>query len=119
MLQTSYSACNNDLTRYPVSFNKNFEGTPATNAGFDIYASPYTASSVSLGHDTLANDGWVRVTGLLPGSYVIKETTTPAGYGTMSDINNAIAANGDVTGLPTAPVDNDLTRYPVSLNKQL
>ena len=61
--------------------------------GFDIYASPYTASSVSLGHDTLANDGSVDFTGLLPGSYVIKETTTPAGYGTMSDINITIAAN--------------------------
>ena len=107
---------------YGISFDKNFEGTPPTNAEFDIYADDGTGNptGASLGHDSLGDDGTVNFTNLPPGNYVIVETFTPPGYTTMGYILITIAQDGSTSGLPESAVENNREeeeRYDISFGK--
>lgn len=59
--------------------------------------------------DTLAVDknGRLTIQGLLPGTYTLKEVTTPGGYQTMADATIKVDANGHVTvsGSPLVSAD--------------
>lgn len=56
--------------------------------------------------DTLAVDanGRLTIKGLLPGTYTLKEVTTPDGYQTMADAVIKVDANGHVTWVRGSPL---------------
>lgn len=56
--------------------------------------------------DTLAVDanGRLTIQGLLPGTYTLKEVTTPGGYQTMADATIKVDANGRVTWVSGSPL---------------
>lgn len=56
--------------------------------------------------DTLTVDknGRLTIQGLLPGTYTLKEVTTPGGYQTMADATVKVDANGRVTRVSDSPL---------------
>ena len=56
--------------------------------------------------DTLTGDknGRLTIQGLLPGTYTLKEVTTPGGYQTMADATIKVDANGHVTWVSGSPL---------------
>lgn len=56
--------------------------------------------------DTLTVDanGRLTIKGLLPGTYTLKEVTTPGGYQTMADATIKVDANGRVTWVSGSPL---------------
>ena len=56
--------------------------------------------------DTLTVDanGRLTIQGLLPGTYTLKEVTTPVGYQTMADATIKVDANGRVTRVSDSPL---------------
>lgn len=56
--------------------------------------------------DTLTVDknGLLTIRGLLPGTYTLKEVTTPGGYQTMADATIKVDANGRVTRVSDSPL---------------
>lgn len=56
--------------------------------------------------DTLTVDanGLLTIRGLLPGTYTLKEVTTPDGYQTMADATVKVDANGRVTRVSGSPL---------------
>lgn len=56
--------------------------------------------------DTLTVDknGRLTIQGLLPGTYTLKEVTTPGGYQTMADATIKVDANGHVTRVSGSPL---------------
>lgn len=56
--------------------------------------------------DTLTVDanGLLTIRGLLPGTYTLKEVTTPGGYQTMADATIKVDANGRVTRVSGSPL---------------
>ena len=56
--------------------------------------------------DTLTVDanGLLTIRGLLPGTYTLKEVTTPDGYQTMADATVKVDANGRVTRVSGSPM---------------
>lgn len=56
--------------------------------------------------DTLTVDanGRLTIQGLLPGTYTLKEVTTPVGYQTMADATIKVDANGRVTRVSGSPL---------------
>lgn len=56
--------------------------------------------------DTLTVDknGLLTIQGLLPGTYTLKEVTTPGGYQTMADATVKVDANGRVTRVSGSPL---------------
>lgn len=56
--------------------------------------------------NTLAVDanGRLTIKGLLPGTYTLKEVTTPVGYQTMADATVKVDANGHVTWVSGSPL---------------
>lgn len=56
--------------------------------------------------DTLTVDknGRLTIQGLLPGTYTLKEVTTPGGYQTMADATIKVDANGRVTRVSGSPL---------------
>lgn len=60
---------------------------------------PVNPAAAGTTTDTLAVDenGLLTIQGLLPGTYTLKEVTTPVGYQTMADATVKVDANGHVT----------------------
>lgn len=81
--------------------------------------------------DTLTVDknGRLTIQGLLPGTYTLKEVTTPGGYQTMADATIKVDANGHVTWVSGSPlvsakdsqitVKNQPTDKTLTLTKQV
>ena len=53
---------------------------------------------------TVDKDGLLTIQGLLPGTYTLKEVTTPGGYQTMADAVIKVDANGHVTRVSGSPL---------------
>lgn len=70
---------------------------------------PVNPAAAGTTTDTLAVDanGLLTIQGLLPGTYTLKEVTTPVGYQTMADAVIKVDANGHVTvsGSPLVSAD--------------
>ena len=82
---------------YKVIINKkDGEGNPLTGAGFTLYkkndSGEYVAVSSELKGDDMTTFIW---SGLDDGDYKLVETTTPAGYNTIADIEFTITATHD------------------------
>ena len=86
-------------TTYGIVFKKVDEsGTALAGAGFTLYASDGTTVA---GTEVISgNDGYVSWSGLKAGTYVIKETTTPAGYVTVADNTVTISATNATNDNP-------------------
>ena len=70
---------------------------------------PVNPAAAGTTTDTLKVDenGLLTIQGLLPGTYTLKEVTTPVGYQTMADATVKVDANGHVTvsGSPLVSAD--------------
>ena len=53
---------------------------------------------------TVDANGRLTIQGLLPGTYTLKEVTTPGGYQTMADATIKVDANGRVTRVSDSPL---------------
>ncbi len=53
---------------------------------------------------TVGANGLLTIRGLLPGTYTLKEVTTPGGYQTMADATIKVDANGRVTRVSDSPL---------------
>lgn len=53
---------------------------------------------------TVGANGLLTIRGLLPGTYILKEVTTPVGYQTMADATIKVDANGHVTRVSDSPL---------------
>ena len=53
---------------------------------------------------TVDANGRLTIQGLLPGTYTLKEVTTPGGYQTMADATIKVDANGHVTWVSGSPL---------------
>lgn len=53
---------------------------------------------------TVGANGRLTIQGLLPGTYTLKEVTTPGGYQTMADATIKVDANGHVTWVSGSPL---------------
>ena len=53
---------------------------------------------------TVDDNGRLTIQGLLPGTYTLKEVTTPGGYQTMADAVIKVDANGRVTRVSDSPL---------------
>lgn len=53
---------------------------------------------------TVGDNGRLTIKGLLPGTYTLKEVTTPVGYQTMADATIKVDANGHVTWVRGSPL---------------
>lgn len=53
---------------------------------------------------TVDDNGRLTIKGLLPGTYTLKEVTTPVGYQTMADATIKVDANGHVTWVSGSPL---------------
>ena len=67
---------------------------------------PVNSAAAVTTTDTLTVDanGRLTIQGLLPGTYTLKEVTTPGGYQTMADATIKVDANGHVTWVSGSPL---------------
>ena len=88
-------------------------GYPLGGAGFTLYKDGTAVGTEKTGGNTFT---WEN---LLPGKYVIKETTVPAGRRKADDITFTIAADGTVNGSsnPVQEVSNILVTGKITVNK--
>jgi len=119
----------NELKRFDISFDKVFEGMDdgeviPGGAEFTIYDSTGTTALTTPGETgtnpvAITNNGdTVTFTDVVPGTYVIKETKTPAGYKTIDPITVTVSATGNVTGLPAdGEVDNERCHCSIIVTK--
>lgn len=80
-------------TRYTVAFDKMDEmGNPVEGAAFRLSGEEYQKDAIS------EDDGRVRFTGLLPGTFTLSEVSAPAGYvKTNTTIEVTVSSDGVVT----------------------
>lgn len=96
----TYKVVANKVTKNPayVEGGSEPEYIPLKGAGFTLYKKNNSGGYVEVGSEVKGNEMTTfEWTGLDDGDYKISETTTPAGYNSIADIEFTITAAHDVT----------------------
>lgn len=109
-------------TKFDFELTKKVTGTEAIleGAGFKLFTQRTGGSAVS---DEVFSDenGIVSFTDVEPGTYWLRETSTPEGFRTMAPIEITIDSEGDVTTADEEVIEdifNDLKEIKLILNKK-